>query len=141
MGAHDDDSETTPAQILRKAQTLIHRHKRIVFEFGRVQQRPIIQVGPPTCVRRVGAVARQQRGERARQIAVEEHPRCASALRGRCQQRPLGEFQDRDRVLTRDAGKLLDKMVKRVPRLEVVDQALYRHAGSRKHRGAPEAIG
>ena len=141
MCAHDDDSETTPAQILLKAQTLIHRHERIVFEFGRVQQRSIIQIGPAACTRRLDAVAGQERGERAGQVAVEEYPHCGSALCGRCQQRLLGEFQDRDGVLTRDARKLLDEMVERVPRLEVVDQALHRYARPRKHRGAPETIG
>lgn len=44
----------------------------IVLGLGGIEQRPIIQVGPPALVNRGDAMAGQQRGEGTRQVAVEQ---------------------------------------------------------------------
>ena len=41
----------------------------------------------------------------------------------------------------RDAGKIVEKLIKRFPSLKIVEQILHRHAGAREYRHAPLDLG
>ena len=87
----------------------------------------------------VNAVTGEECGESSGQVAVEENPH-AVTLRGWRDKGSLGELQDCDRVLARDARVVLEELVERMPSLEILNQGLYRHSSSREHALTPEAV-
>jgi hypothetical protein len=126
------------AEILLEAQTLVHRDEGVVFRFGGIEQRAIIEVGPATLVDRVYPMSRQERAEGSGQVAVKQDPH--GQLCGRRDQGLLGEFEDGDRVIPSDRGELVKKLVEGMPGLEIVDEGLNGDAGAGEDRRASEAL-
>jgi len=87
----------------------------------------------------VDSVAREERRERARQVAVEQDAH-ARWLGGRCDQRSFRELENCDGVLARDAWVIVEKLVERMAGLDVVDQGVDRDARPGENRRAAEAL-
>jgi len=51
------------ARVLLIPQALIHRNDGVELVFGGIEQWPVIEIRPPTLVRRLGTMPRQQGGK------------------------------------------------------------------------------
>ncbi len=141
---NDNDPYPTAAQVLLIAEPLIGGNERVVLGLGGIEERPVIEIRPPSLVNRVHDVPREMGGEATRQVAVEQDAHAARpALRGGRvgDERLLGELQNGDGVLARDTGEILEELIQGMPSLQVLDQRLHWNACSGKHRRPPETIG
>src|SRR5271167_3964764 len=65
---------------------------------------------------------------------------CSSSRTRTARQRLMSRLQRRDNLLARDAWKIIEKLVKGVSFLDVIDQVAQRHPRSQEHRRAPENL-
>ena len=116
----------------------------LILRLASREQRAVIQVGPPALVHTVHLMARQECPKIDRQIGIQDdaHGGSVRDLGGRrtLDQRLLRQLQHGYGVVARHAGKLIQELIQRVTRLEIIDEALHRHPGAGEDGGSPETI-
>ena len=123
-------------EVLLVNHVAVHRDQDIEAAFYRFpQQHPVLDSCPAEQGDGFDLMARQVAFQPPVEIFVQEN-----AHSGKRQRMGLGLFQEGNNLLALDAGEAVEKIFDGVTGLQMVKQALYRHAGSLEDRLSPENL-
>jgi hypothetical protein len=140
-GPQNDYCEGALVEALLLRQVLVDRDERVESSGDRVEEGTVVEVAPSHLGCGLHLVTRQLLRQSARDASVENDAHRALRCGGFIEEGGLGELQDRDRMLARDAREIREEAVEGIARRDVLHDGLHRNPGSSEHRRPAQPIG